>query len=606
MSKPWAIFLTLAATMCAADWRYYGFDPGNSRYSPEKQINTSNIKRLKVAWTWHTGDKSDRPVTQIQCTPLVIDGVMYVTTAQQKVAALGADTGAVLWTFDPFANSDDEKPRGVNRGVMFWSAGAHKRVFFTYRDKLVGLDAVTGKPAPGFGDNGEVNLSKGLDRDITDLAYYVTSPGVIYRDLLILGSTTGEGPRSAAPGHVRAFDVLTGKQKWIFHTIPHPGEFGYETWPPEAYKRSGGTNVWGGLSLDLKRGMVFLATGSPTFDFYGGDRIGDNLFANSLVALDATTGKRIWHFQVVHHDVWDYDLPTAPSLVTVKRNGRTIDAVAQVSKMGLVFVFDRVTGKSLFEIEEKPIPASDMPGEVLSKTQPIPVKPPPISGRRLLEEDLTNIMPEKRAYILERYRGLRAGNIYTPPSKQGTLIYPGFNGGANWGGASSDPEKGLLFINSNESVNVMTLIDAKPGSGFRFDFKGYNQLLDEEGFPGVKPPWGWMTAIDLSSGDFRWRIPFGDHSELTARGIPPTGTTNFGGSIATAGGLVFIGATQDHKFRAFDSRTGEVLWETQLETGAYATPCTYTVNGKQYVAVAVGGGRWKSPAGDSFVAFALP
>jgi quinoprotein glucose dehydrogenase len=606
MFRSAAIPIALAGLAIAADWPYYGADPGNSRYSRLKEINTSNVNLLKATWTWHSGDKSDRPATQIQCTPLVVDGVMYVTTAQIKVAALRADTGTLLWTFDPFANSDDDKPRGVNRGVMFWSSGKQKRVFFTYRNKLVGLDATTGKPAAGFGDNGQVDLTKGLGRDIANLAYYVTSPGVIYRNLLILGSTTGEGPRPAAPGHVRAFDVRTGKQIWIFHTIPHPGEFGYDTWPPDAYERTGGTNVWGGLSLDPKRGLVFLATGSPTFDFYGGDRLGNNLFGNCLIALEVATGKRVWHFQVVHHDVWDYDLPTAPSLVTVKRNGRSIEAVAQVSKMGLVFVFDRATGKPLFPIEETAVPASDVPGEVLSKTQPIPVKPLPISRRRLLEEDLTDITPQKRAYILELYRTARSGNIYTPPSLQGTLIYPGFNGGANWGGASVDLETGLLFVNSNESINTMTLVDAAPGSGFRFDFKGYTQLLDDEGYPGMKPPWGWMTAVDLNSGDFRWHISFGEHPDLTARGIPPTGTTNFGGSIATGGGLVFIGATQDHKFRAFDSRTGKVLWETRLETGAYATPCTYSVNGKQYVAVAVGGGRWKSPAGDAFVAFALP
>ena len=606
MFKFAAILVALAGLALADDWRYYGADPGNGRYSRLREINTSNVNRLKAAWTWHTGDKSDRPTTQIQCTPLVVDGVMYVTTAQIKVAALRADTGSLLWTFDPFAGSDDEKPRGVNRGVMFWSSGKRKRVFFTYRNKLVGLDAATGKPAAGFGENGQVDLTKGLGRDIANLAYYVTSPGVVDRNLLILGSTTGEGPRSAAPGHVRAFDVLTGKQIWIFHTIPHPGEFGYDTWPADAYERVGGTNVWGGLSLDAKRGLVFLATGSPTFDFYGGDRVGNNLFGNSLIALEAATGKRVWHFQAVHHDVWDYDLPTAPSLITLKRNGRAVDAVAQVSKMGLVFLFDRTNGKPLFPIEETPIPASDVPGEVLSKTQPIPVKPPPISGRRLHEEDLTDVSPQKRAYILDIYRKMRAGNIYTPPSTQGTLIYPGFNGGANWGGASTDPEAGLLFVNSNESINTMTLVDAAPGSGFKFDFKGYTQLLDEEGYPGMKPPWGWMTGVDLNSGDFRWRVSFGEHPELTARGIPPTGTTNFGGSIATGGGLVFIGATQDHKFRAFDSRTGKVLWETRLETGAYATPCTYSVNGKQYVAVAVGGGRWKSPAGDAFVAFALP
>jgi len=486
------------------------------------------------------------------------------------------------------------------------SRGKEKRILFTYRARLVSLDAATGKPDGTFGDNGQVDLTQGLDRDITGLAYYVTTPGVVYGDLLILGSTTGEGPRPSAPGHVRAFDVRTGKQKWIFHTIPHPGEFGYETWSRDSWKYSGGTNVWGGLTLDARRGLVFLATGSPAFDFYGGDRIGDNLFGNSVVALDARTGRRVWHYQVVHHDVWDYDLPAAPSLVTLRRGGRPVDALVQLSKMGFVFVFDRETGKPLFPIEERPAPASDVPGEVLSRTQPFPVKPPPLSRQRLSEDDLTDITPAKRAYILERYRKLRAGNIYTPPSVQGTLIYPGFNGGVNWGGGSIDAENGVLFANSNESVNWMTLKKPAAGAGYTFDFQGYTQLLDEEGYPSMKPPWGWLTAVDLNTGEFRWRVSFGEHPELTARGIPPTGTTNFGGSIATAGGLVFIGATQDHKFRAFDSRGGKVLWEARMETGAYATPCTYEVDGRQYVAVAVGGGRWKSPAGDSFVAFSLP
>ncbi|MCC6389373.1 MAG: pyrroloquinoline quinone-dependent dehydrogenase [Bryobacterales bacterium] len=600
------LVLTLVAAANAADWPVYGGDAGTSRYSALKQIHAGNVRNLKVAWTFHTGDKTERPATQMQCTPIVADGVMYVTSAQLKVIALRAETGEKLWSYDPFAGLDDDRPRGVSRGVSYWSRGKEKRILFTYRARLVSLDAATGKPDGAFGDNGQVDLTQGLDRDITGLAYYVTTPGVVYGDLLILGSTTGEGPRPSAPGHVRAFDVRTGKQKWIFHTIPHPGEFGYETWSRDSWKYSGGTNVWGGLTLDARRGLVFLATGSPTFDFYGGDRIGDNLFGNSVVALDAKTGRRVWHYQVVHHDVWDYDLPTAPSLVTLRRDGRPVDALVQLSKMGFVFVFDRVTGKPLFPIEERPAPASEIPGEVLSRTQPFPLKPPPLSRQGLSEDDLTDITPAKRAYILERYRKLRAGNIYTPPSVQGTLIYPGFNGGVNWGGGSIDAENGVLFANSNESVNWMTLKKAAAGSGYTFDFQGYTQLLDEEGYPSMKPPWGWLTAVDLNTGEFRWRVSFGEHPELTARGIPPTGTTNFGGSIATAGGLVFIGATQDHKFRAFDSRSGKVLWETQLETGAYATPCTYEIGGKQYVAVAVGGGRWKSPAGDSFVAFALP
>ena len=598
-------FLPLAVAR-AADWPFYGGDAGTSRYSPLKQIDTTNAGNLKVAWTFHTGDSTDRPATQIQCTPIVVDGIMYVTSAQLKVMALRADTGEKLWSYDPFAGSDDERPRGVNRGVSYWTNGKDKRILFTYRSRLVSLDAGTGKPAAAFGDNGQVDLTQGLDRDITGLAYYITTPGVVYKDLLILGSTTGEGPRLSAPGHVRAFDVRTGKQKWIFHTIPHPGEYGYETWSRDSWKHSGGTNVWGGLTVDAPRGMVFLATGSPTFDFWGGDRLGNNLFGNSVVALNANTGQRVWHFQVVHHDVWDYDLANAPTLVTLERNGRKVDALVQVSKMGFVFVFDRVTGKPLFPIEERRVPASDVPGEVLSRTQPFPVKPPPISRQRFVEEDITDVTPAKHAYVLERFRKLRSGNIYTPPSLQGTLHLPGFNGGANWGGASVDPESGLLFVNSNENVYWMTLKKAEAAAGYTFDFQGYVQLLDDEDYPSVKPPWGWLTAVDLNTGEFRWRQSFGEHPELTARGIPPTGTTNFGGSIATAGGLIFIGATQDHKFRAFESRTGKVVFEKQLETGAYATPCTYEINGKQYVAVAVGGGRWKSPVGDSYVAFALP
>jgi quinoprotein glucose dehydrogenase len=587
MIRGFLLIVTPIAVAAAADWPVYGGDAGTSRYSPLKQINTGNVAKLQMAWTFHTGDSTARPATQIQCTPIVVDGVMYLTSAQLKVIALRADTGEKLWTYDPFAGLDDERPRGVNRGVSYWASGKEKRILFTYRSKLVSLDAKTGKPSAGFGDNGQVDLIQGLDRDISGLAYYITTPGVVFKDLLILGSTTGEGPRLSAPGHVRAFDVRTGKQKWIFHTIPHPGEYGYETWSPDSWKYSGGTNVWGGLTVETKRGMVFLATGSPTFDFWGGDRVGDNLFGNSVVALNAETGKRVWHFQVVHHDVWDYDLANAPTLVTLEW-------------------IDRATGKPLFPIEERPVPPSDIPGEVLSRTQPFPVKPPPISRQGFSEQDVAAITPEKHAYLLERFRKLRAGGIYTPPSTQGTLILPGFNGGANWGGASVDPENGLLFVNSNENVYWMTLKKAETGAPFPWDFLGYVQLLDDEGYPSVKPPWGWMTAVDLNTGEFRWRKSFGEHPELTARGIPATGTTNFGGSIATAGGLVFIGATQDHKFRAFESRTGQVVWEKQLETGAYATPCTYETGGKQYVVVAVGGGRWKSPVGDSYVAFALP
>ncbi len=592
--------------VAAGDWSVSTGDSGSTRYSPLRQIHTGNVSRLEVAWTYHTGDATGRPATSIQSTPIVADGVMYLSTPQQKVVALRPDTGQPLWTFDPYAGSDDERPRGVSRGVTYWTDGKVQRIFHSYRTWLVALDAKTGKPAPAFGKEGHVDLTQGLGRDIQGLQYYVTSPGVIYQDLIILGSTTGEGPRPAAPGHIRAFDVRTGQQRWIFHTIPHPGEFGYETWPKDAWTRSGGANDWGGLSVDQKRGWAFVALGSAAFDFWGGDRIGDNLYANCVVALDARTGKRIWHFQTAHHDVWDYDLPTAPVLASFRREGRQVDAVVQMSKQGIVFVFDRVTGQPVYGVEERPIPESDVPGEVLSKTQPFPLKPPPLVRHEYTEAEVTDITPEKRAFVLEKFRKIRHGKIYTPPSLQGTAVFPGFGGGVNWGGSAFDPESETVFVNTNEMINLMKLKQSPEGSEYKFDHEGYNQLMDDEDYPGVKPPWGTLQAIHLPTGEIRWKVVFGEHPELTNRGIPRTGTMNFGGPIVTAGGLLFIGATQDHKLHAYDTRTGRILWEAQLETGAYATPCTYEVNGRQYVVVGVGGGRWKSPAGDSFVAFALP
>ncbi|MFN0170320.1 MAG: pyrroloquinoline quinone-dependent dehydrogenase [Bryobacteraceae bacterium] len=590
----------------AAEWPVSTGDSGSSRYSPLRQIHTGNVARLEVAWTYRTGDATDRPVTSIQSTPIVAGGVMYLSTPRQKVVALRPDTGQPLWTFDPYAGSDDERPRGVSRGVTYWTDGKEQRIFHSYRTWLVALDAKTGKPAAGFGKDGQVDLTQGLGRDIQGLQYYVTSPGVIYHDLLVLGSTTGEGPRPAAPGHIRAFDVRTGQQRWIFHTIPHPGQPGYETWPKDAWTRSGGANDWGGLSVDPKRGWVFAALGSAAFDFWGGDRIGDNLYANCVVALDARTGKRIWHFQTARHDVWDYDLPTAPVLASFRRDKRRVDAVVQMSKQGIVFVFDRVTGKPVFGIEERPVPESDVPGEVLSRTQPFPLKPAPLVRHEYNEAEITDITPEKHAYVLEKFRQIRHGKIYTPPSYQGTAVFPGFGGGVNWGGSAYDPASETVFVNTNEMINLLKLKEPSAGAPFKVDFEGYNQLTDDEDYPGVRPPWGNLQAIHLPTGEVRWKVVFGEHPELTARGIPKTGTMNFGGPIVTAGGLLFIGATQDHKFHAYDTKTGKILWEAQLETGAYATPCTYEVNRRQYVVVGVGGGRWKSPAGDAFVAFALP
>jgi quinoprotein glucose dehydrogenase len=433
---------------------------------------------------------------------------------------------------------------------------------------------------------------------------------VIWKDTIIVGVSCDEGPGISAPGDIRAFDVHDGKQVWEFHTVPRPGEFGHETWKGDSWKDRGGANAWGGLSVDPKRGMVFAGLGSAAFDFYGGDRHGDNLFANCTIALDAKTGKRIWHFQTLRHDIWDHDLPIYPNLVTVTRDGKKIDAVAQVTKTGYVFLFDRATGTPLFEVKDQPVPASDLKGELAAALQPIPVKPPTFAAQFLDETNVTNIGEANRASVLEQLREIRGGPAFNPPSEQGTVVIPGFHGGANWSGASFDPTSGLLYVNSNNVPNIITMAGSKPEDVERlgpFGHKGYRKFLDNAGYPAIKPPWGILTAINLNTGDFAWQVPLGEHPELTARGIPRTGTETFGGSIVTAGGLVFIAGTKDERFHAFDKTTGELLWEHPLPAGGYATPSTYQVNGRQYVVIAAGGaGKLQTKAGDAFVVFALP
>jgi quinoprotein glucose dehydrogenase len=588
------------------EWRVYGGNPAGWHYSPLDQINRANVGKLEVAWTYHTGDSRRRPATTIECNPLVVHGVMYLTTAQLKLCALDAATGKLLWQFDPFAGMESDKPRGVNRGVAYWEDGNDRRIFFVARAQLMAFDARTGALISTFGQGGRVDLTKGLGRDITGLAYDATSPGIIYRNLIVIGTMCGEGPSPAAPGHVRAFDVRSGEMVWIFHTIPQPGEVGHETWEGDSWRTAGGANDWGGMTLDEKRGWVFVSTGSAAFDFYGGQRLGQNLFANCVLALDAVTGRRIWHYQVVHHDLWDRDLPCAPALGTITLNGKRVDAVIQPTKFGQLFVLDRETGQPLFPIEERPVPPSDVPGERAWPTQQQVLKPPAYTRQLFTEADVTNISPEAHAAVMEVFKKSRSGT-WQPPSIEGTIIFPGFDGGSNWGGGSFDPTTGWYYINSHDEPWVMTLVPTNGEAPYPYRHKGYNHFLDQEGYAAIKPPWGQLTAFDLNKGDMAWQVVLGEFKELTARGIPPTGTQNIGGSIVTAGGLLFIGSTQDEMFRAFDKTSGKVLWEAQLPAGGYATPCTYEANGKQYVVIAAGGGgKMRTRSGDAYVAFALP
>ncbi len=588
------------------EWRHYGGSAGASRYSPADRINRSNVARLQPAWVHRTGDAMQRPQTTIECTPIVVDGVMYITTARVKVQALEAATGKLLWTFDPLEGDRGRRSAGVNRGVCYWQAedGSEKRIFSTVQHRLYSLDAATGRPDPSFGSAGMIDLNEDLDSEVPGVSVKCTSPVVAFKDLIVVGGGGGEGPYPQAPGHIRAFDAMTGERRWIFHTTPRPGQFGYSTWPPNAYKHVGGTNNWSGMSLDVDRGMVFAGIGSPAFDFYGGDRIGANLFGNCVLALDALTGERVWHFQTVHHDVWDYDLPAQPALIRMTQNHRTFDAVVQPTKQGFLFFFHRDTGRPVWPVEERPIPMSDVGGEQLWPTQPFPTKPAPVSRQQFHESDITDISAAAHAAVRKIWEKTDAGDLFTPPSTRGTLVHPGFRGGCLWGGCSYNPALNRLFVSSDETTNRIELRVA-PEEAFDYALPDRSEFLDAEGYPAIKPPWGYVTAIDLESGDFKWRVVNGEFPDLTARGVPRTGTPSHGGTIATAGGLVFMAGTFDSKLRAFDQDTGEVLWEAGLNAAGFATPCTYEAGGRQFVVIAAGGGKGDSPSGDEFVAFSL-
>jgi len=677
----------------ALDWPAYGGGPDDARYSPLQQINRHNVASLQVAWTYDTAEEGG-----LETSPIVVNGVLYGITPAQEIFALDAATGHPLWKFG--SGIEGGQP---NRGLSYWASGDDQRILVGITNFVYALDARTGKAIASFGEEGHIDLRKNLRGEYQRQSLVSTSPGVVYKDLIIFGDREPEA-LPAPPGDIRAYDVRTGKLRWSFHTIPHPGELGYDTWPKHAWTYSGGANNWTGMALDEKRGIVYAPTGSAASDFYGADRLGDDLFANSLIALDAETGKRIWHFQTVKHDVWDRDLPSPPSLVTVKHDGRTIDAIAQTTKSGYVYLFDRTNGQPLFPISYRPYPPSPTPGEKAAATQPLPAMPAPFARQLLTEDMLTQRTPEAHAWALAEFRKFRSEGQFVPfGDEKPTVIFPGYDGGAEWGGAAVDLQSAVLYVNANDLAwtgslakntgdpessgraiylsqcslchgeklagsppqfpslideskrhsreeissmirhgkgrmpafsnlsddKISALIDYVstggkaeyvPASNARqvanspsaprpaYRFAGYTKFLDPDGYPAVAPPWGTLSAIDLNTGEYRWKIPLGEYPALAAKGLHDTGTENYGGPIVTAGGLLFIAATNfDKKLRAFDKDTGKLLWETLLPFAGNATPATYEVAGRQYLVIAAGGGKAVDlPSGGIYVAFALP
>ena len=776
----------VSAVSCAgqsADWPAYNGGFNGDHYSQLKQINRGNVHRLQVAWTFDTGEKGG-----IQANPLVVGRTLYAYTPTQKIVALDAATGTLMWKFDSGVSGTQPA-----RGMAYWTDGSERRILAGVMNFLYCLDAATGKPISSFGESGRIDLRKDLRDDYEKQSIALTSPGVIYKDLIIVGGRNPE-THPAPPGDIRAFDVRTGKLRWSFHTIPHPGEPGYETWPQEAWKTAGAANNWAGMSLDAEHGIVYVPTGSAVMDFFGGDRVGNDLYANCLLALDANTGKRLWHFQGVHHDVWDRDFPSPPALVTLKREGKTVEALAQTTKQGYLYLFNRITGEPLFPIHEHAYPASTVPGEVTSPTQPLPDWPEPFARQRLTADMLTSRTPEMHAWAVKAFQDIRSDGQFLPfvVDKQ-TVVFPGFDGGAEWGGPAVDPVSKVLYVNANEMAwlggltpvqqggspgervyrnqcavchglnrtgsppSFPSLVDvekrlpeakivaairqgtgrmpsfpnieeprladllnylrtsgsAAPAAGDgkelasipaqngeettadpaglavyqahcaichgdhregipsfpmliglsgrlsveqtkdmihkgkgrmpampgvqgpeleallrylgmemnaemetaakkndppEYNFTGYRKFLDPEGYPAFVPPWGTLSAIDLKTGNYLWKVPLGEYPDLARQGVKNTGSENYGGPVVTAGGVLFIGATvYDRRFRAFDTATGKLLWETELPFAGVATPATYMVDGRQYVVIAASGGRDpKSPVGGAYVAFALP
>jgi glucose dehydrogenase len=702
------------------EWGIYRGDKGATQYSSISQINTTNVHRLKVAWQYNHGFPEG---PGIYSNAIVVDGLLYFTTPRVNVIALDAATGKQVWRFDPAPYNGGRIFRGRNRGVTYWEDehGRNQRIFAFVRDRVYAIDAKTGALIEPFGQVGGqfIDLKRDLPvpPELADIE--VTTPGTVFENYLIVTSRVPEG-NTSTPGDIRAYNAATGKFEWIFNTIPRKGQVGYDTWAFEPNMHYGGANVWGGVTVDEQRGWVFAAPGSAAGEFiYGGSRKGDNLFANTVLALNARTGERIWHYQIIRHDIWDYDLPPAPILATITTKNGTRDVVVQLTKMGLTFVLDRDTGKPVFPVVDLPVPPSTVPGEQASATQPFPLLPQPLTRLQMHESDITDITPKARAHVLQRFRQHQSGFLYTPATLGGVVTMPGHLGGAEWHGGAFDPTTNVLFVNVNELPTIHSLRPLEPdnlsgdmtpvqrgariydmnctachgpnrignlpllppltdvklsrdgirevltnGRGTMPSFSRLSEaemndviaylqsdpsapssapaaprpdrrtgvptwsggkgpwawstttpqyanmapfFVDDRGYPAIKPPWGTLNALDLATGRLLWKVPLGEYPALAAEGIGNTGSLNMGGAVATAGNLVFIGATVDEKFRAFDKYTGRILWEYQLPAGGYATPSVYTINGKQYVVIAAGGAaKPETRPGDAIIAFALP
>ncbi len=677
-----------------ADWPAYGGDKSSRKYSALNNITRDNVGNLELAWTYHSGTSGLAlpPMSALQVNPLVINGILYGLGPQAQVFAVRADSGQPLWTTHPLGKSE-EVMFSQKRGLVYWREEGEARLLIGIGHQLVAIDPLSGKLIDEFGQGGAVDLREGLGRAPEGLAVAGSTPGVIFEDLLIMGTRVGEH-EGAAPGHIRAYDVRTGEIRWTFHTIPRPGEAGHKTWPEDAWKTAGGANAWAGMSLDEERGLVFLPLGSPAGDFIGIARPGANLYGNSLVALDASDGRLRWHYQIVHHDLWDRDLNSPPTLITITRGGQSVDVVVQTTKQGVTYVFDRETGEPIFPIKETRVPQSSIPGEQSWPTQPLPTLPLPFAQQVFGKDQITDISPEAHAFVKKRMDSMAEHQPFSPLGFEETIVFPGYDGGASWGGAAYDPASQSIFINAMNYPSVSRIIakeivDGPVGQGeviyqqvcifchlanrqgtqhfspslinigerfskkelreiiangrgrmigtplpdksmnslleylvsadqaiagkvddtsakhIEYLFSGYEDFTDNEGYPASKPPWGTLTSINMGSGKTNWQVVLGEHEELTKRGVPQTGTRNYGAPLVTAGGLVFIAATSDEMIRAFDSKSGALLWQAKLPAAGYATPVSYSVNGIQYIAIVCGGGRLGAASGDAYVAFRL-